>query len=234
MSVNAAIFAPDTVEALARGLFAQDVALAVTFPWEAATGLLPAEAASVARPNDARLREFAAGRRAAHRAMQALGRPVRAVPHGPDRAPVWPDDVTGSLSHNAVICMAVLGHAGRYGSLALDIEEASDLPADLLPVVCTQAELAWLSVQPEDWRGVLARLIFSAKECAYKLQYPHTRQLLDFDAFEITPDLETGQFEATLTQAVGPFAARRQFFGRFAIGAGLVLTGLALPRDAIT
>jgi len=165
--------------------------------------------------------------------MQGLGLPVRPVPQGPDRAPVWPGDVAGSLSHNGTLCMAVLGDARRYAALALDIEEAEDLPGEVLPLVCTAAEQAWLSVQPEAWRGMLARLIFSAKECAYKLQYPQTRQLLEFDAFEITPDLETGQFEATLTLPVGPYPARRQFAGRFAIGAGLVLTGMALPRHEI-
>jgi 4'-phosphopantetheinyl transferase EntD len=230
MTAPTTIFAPDTVEAMARGLFPQDVALAITFPWEAPEGLLPEEASSLCRPNDTRLREFAAGRRAVHDAMQALGLPVRPVPHGPDRAPVWPDDVVGSLSHDETICIAVLGHVRRHASLALDIEQAADLPRDLVPLVCTPAERAWLSVQPEGWRGALARLIFSAKECAYKLQYPLTRQLLEFDAFEITPDLETGQFEATLTAPVGPFAARHQLPGRFAVGAGLVLTGMALPK----
>lgn len=230
MSINERVFEPDTGEALARGLFPQDVALAVTFPWEAPDGLWPEERAGLARPGDARLREFAAGRRAARRAMQALGLPPGPVLHGPDRAPVWPQGLVGSLSHSNSVCMAVLGHAERYASLALDIEEAEELPADLHPLICTRSERAWLSVQPEDWRGALARLIFSAKECAYKLQYPLTQQMLEFDAFEVTPDLQTGQFEATLTRTAGPLPMHQQFSGRFAIGAGLVLTGMALPR----
>ena len=232
MSVREAIFAPDTVEALARGLFPQDVALAITFPWEAQDDLHAEEAVSLHRPTEPRLREFAAGRRAARRAMADLGLPARPVPQGPDRAPVWPAGLVGSLSHSATVCIAVLGHAARFGALGLDIEEAADLPAEILPLVCTPAERAWLSVQPADWRGLLARLIFSAKECSYKLQYPQTREVLDFDAFEITPDLQTGQFEATLTRAVAAFPAQHQFTGRFAIGAGTLLTGMALPRHA--
>ena len=89
-------------------------------------------------------------------------------------------------------------------------------------------ELAWLSVQPEDIRGRLARLIFSAKESAYKLQYTMTGEILDFSAFEVTPDLETGQFEATLTRDVAQFPSRSQFAGRFAFGAGLVMTGMTI------
>jgi len=233
MSIEAPIFAPDLVQAVARGLFPDDVALALSFPWEVAEGLLPDERASLRAPNDKRLREFAAGRRAARQAMLQLGLPASAVPHGPDRAPQWPAAVGGSITHSDSICLAALGHASHYAALAIDVEEDTDLPEDILTEVCSAMELAWLSVQPEGARGQLARLIFSAKECAYKLQYPLTGQLLGFEAFEITPDLETGQFEATLTQDVAPFAARHHFVGRFAFGAGLVLTGMALPHTAL-
>ena len=222
------MLASDSAESLARNLYPSDVALAVSFPWDKAEGLYPAERASLAKPNEKRLAEFASGRRAAHQAMSELGFSKAAVLHGLDRAPVWPKGVTGSISHCDSICMAVLGHSDRYAALALDIEEDLDLPEDVFPVVCTQMELAWLSVQPEDIRGRLARLIFSAKESAYKLQYTMTGEILDFSAFEVTPDLETGQFEATLTRDVAQFPARSQFAGRFAFGAGLVMTGMTI------
>jgi 4'-phosphopantetheinyl transferase EntD len=164
--------------------------------------------------------------------MVALGVPVHPVPQGPDRAPVWPAGLAGSISHSESICLAVVGSARRYAALALDVEADDDLPAGILPHICTPAEQAWLSVQPQQMRGRLARLIFSAKECAYKLQYPVTRKLLDFDAFEITPDVESGQFEATLTCDVAPFGARHQFAGRFTFGAGLVLTAMAMSHSA--
>lgn len=231
MSDASGIFAPDTAEALARGLFPDDVAVAVSFPWDAPEGVLPEEVASLRAPIDKRLREFAAGRRAARAAMAQLDHAPKPVPHGADRAPQWPRGLSGSLSHTDAICIAVLASSGRYAALGLDVEEDADLPADTLPEVCTPMELAWLSVQPQDSRGRLARLIFSAKECAYKLQYPLTGELISFDAFEITPDLETGQFEATLTRDVAPFSERTHLSGRFAFGAGLILTGMALPRS---
>ena len=230
MNDDTGIFAPDTVQALAKDLFPDSVAVSLSFPWEGGHGLFPEEASSLPNAIEKRLNEFAAGRRAAHQAMRDLGLEPAAIPHHADRSPVWPGLVSGSISHTENICLAALGLAQEHAALGLDIEDDTDLPADLWPVVGTSLETAWLSVQPEEARGRLARLIFSSKECAYKLQYPLTGQVLDFDAFEITPDLETGQFEATLTRDVGPFPARTHFPGRFAFGAGLVLTGMALPH----
>lgn len=233
MSMARGIFAPDAAQSLVEGFFPSDVAVAVSFPWEAPEGLWPAEQASLRKPNHKRLAEFAAGRRAARKALARLGVPAQAVPQGPDRAPVWPQGVVGSISHTDSICIVALGHAPRHAALALDLEEDADLPPEIVPEICTREEGLWLSVQPQPLRGRLARLIFSAKECAYKLQYPLTHELLDFDAFEITPDLETGQFEATLTRPVAGFGERHQFFGRFAFDAGLMLTGMRLSRRAL-
>lgn len=231
MNTLADIFAEDTIEAIARDLFPEDVAVGFAFPWGAPEGLLPGEAAGLGRPNEKRLAEFAAGRRAAHQAMERLGVPVRAVAHGPDRAPVWPRGLVGGISHTDTHCLAVVAEGARYAGLGLDLEEDRGLPCDLIAEVCTAAERGWLSVQPDDLRGRLARLIFSAKECAYKAQYAVTRQLIGFEAFEITPDLETGQFEATFTQDVLPFTCGARLHGQFAFGGGVILTGMALPGE---
>ncbi|WP_306152681.1 4'-phosphopantetheinyl transferase [Roseovarius sp. MMSF_3281] len=227
------IFAEDTIEAIARDLFPEDVAVGFAFPWGAPEGMLPGEPSGLVRPTQKRLAEFAAGRRAAHQAMERLGVPVRAVAHGLDRAPVWPRGLVGGISHTDTHCLAVVAQDTDYAALGLDLEADEDLPRDLIEVVCTPAERGWLSVQPHEVRGRLARLIFSAKECAYKAQFGLTRQLIGFEAFEITPDLETGQFEATFTQDVLPFTRGACLHGQFAFGGGIILTGMALPgKDA--
>jgi len=214
----------------ARQLFAPDVAVCATDPWDEADDLLPAEATCLPNAIPSRLREFAAGRRASHRAMHDLGQPIQAVLTGADRAPIWPREVTGSISHTKTICLAALARSDAYLALGLDIEEDQDLPSDIRPEVCTQTELAWLSVQPQTMRGRLARLIFSAKECAFKCQYPISKALFGFDMFEITPDLETGQFEATFTETVPGFPVRSCLSGRFAFESGLIITGMRLAQ----
>lgn len=234
MNDLADIFAEDTIEAMARDLVPEDVAVGFAFPWGAPEGLLPGEATGLGRPNEKRLAEFAAGRRAAHQSMERLGLSVRAVAHGPDRAPVWPRGVVGSISHSETHCLALVAVATAYAALGIDLEDDRDLPGDLIEVVCTRAERGWLSVQPDGMRGRLARLIFSAKECAYKAQFGVTRQLIGFEAFEITPDLETGQFEATFTQDVLPYTRGVCLHGQFAFGGGVILTAMALPGSGAT
>jgi len=77
----------------------------------------------------------------------------------------------------------------------------------------------------------LAKLLFSANETAYKAQYPLSREVRDFEAIAVLPDLAAGTFAATFTRAVGPFASGTQVAGRFARAHGLILTGLTLRRQ---
>jgi 4'-phosphopantetheinyl transferase EntD len=212
--------------ALTRPLFDPDIAVTVTDPRSARHRVLPQEAAALARAVEGRRRSFAAGRVAAHRAMSDLGLPVRPVLMGPDRAPIWPVGVTGSLSHSQTCCIAALGHSGRIRALGVDVEEDAPLADDLLSSVCTRSEIAWLATQPRS--GRLAKLIFSAKECAYKCQYAMTRRLFGFEMFEITPDPDTGQFEATFTRSVAEFTAGTRLYGRFCIADGLIITAMTL------
>ncbi|RKF16925.1 4'-phosphopantetheinyl transferase superfamily protein [Roseovarius spongiae] len=192
--------------------------------------LLPAEAESVRRATPARRREFASGRAAARAAMQALGHDPHPVPRGADRAPLWPPGLTGSISHTSTLCVAAVAETGALPGIGIDIEEDSGLAPDLVPEITTLAERAWLAIQPEAERGFLAKLIFSAKECAYKCQYSASGALFGFDTLEITPDPDSGQFEATFLRDVAPFAAGACLHGRFARIGGLIVTATALPR----
>ena len=228
---EARLFAPDEVLDMARGLFPADVVVELAYPWDAPNDLLLEERQCLHKANDKRLGEFAAGRRAARNAMAQLGYDKAAILHKADRSPQWPEGLTGSISHTDDICLAALTRQSDHAALGLDIEEDVPLPEEVLSTICTPSELAWLSICPEDVRGRFATLIFSAKECAYKLQYPLTGQMLEFDAFEITLDPETGQFEATFAQNVAPFKSRDCLHGRFAFGASLVITALALSSD---
>ncbi|WP_113910740.1 4'-phosphopantetheinyl transferase family protein [Roseovarius dicentrarchi] len=218
-----------------RGLFPPQVAVALTQPGAPQPPLFAAETAAMARAVPTRRAEFAAGRAAARAAMAQLGAPAAALPMGPDRAPVWPAGITGSLSHIPALCIAAVAQTRQFRAIGTDLEEAGDLDPDLIPQVCTLAERAWLACQPAAQRGQLAKLIFSAKECAYKCQYPLTGTLFDFDTLEITPDPDTGQFEATFTRAIGCFDAGACLPGRFTIADGIIGCGMALagrPRWA--
>jgi 4'-phosphopantetheinyl transferase EntD len=95
-------------------------------------------------------------------------------------------------------------------------------------MICTARDRAWLEAQGARDRGALAKLIFSAKECAYKCQYGLTRTLLDFDAFDVLPDPDNARFVATLTRDVGPLGQGMTFEGRALIAGDLIVTLMVL------
>lgn len=204
------------------------VAVAVTDPRLEYPGAFPTELADMPRGIDKRRREFVAGRVAAHEAMQKLGLSARPVLANRTRAPAWPRGLVGSISHNATTCVAIVARASQVRSLGVDVEDDSPLEADLEATICTLEERAWLATRPADVRGRMSKLIFSAKEAVYKCQYPVTHKMIDFTAVLVTPDIDTGQFEATFLKNTGPFRAYDRLNGRFAIRNGLIHSAVVL------
>ena len=79
--------------------------------------------------------------------------------------------------------------------------------------------------------GRLGKLIFGAKECAYKCQYARSRTFLGFHAMHVVVDEARSAFTAVFEQDVGDFFARGdRIEGRFRYVDGMVLTGTTLPR----
>jgi len=181
-------------------------ALAVVLPPGAALGRgtpeppWPGEAVPGAVP--ARQAEFARGRSAARAAMHALGVAAAAVPMNPDRSPLWPADLTGSISHCEAACFAIIGRRAAYQGLGLDIEPAHPLPPDLWPVI----------LRPEEQSACDPLAVFVAKEAAYKAQYALTGVLFDFHTLSVM--LTADGFTAVFQQAIGGFAIGAALHGR--------------------
>lgn len=228
MAAAPALQGPDAW-ALTRPLLPGSVALAATDPRAPQPPARPEERAALSRARPQRLREFDAGRAATHRAMAQLGVPPAPVLHGPDRAPVWPDGLTGTITHCQTACLAAVARTRDLRALGLDLEDDSPLAPDLLATVCTAAELDRLGPIPPGRRGQVAKLIFSAKEAAYKAQYPLSRALFDFQTLEITFGDGPGRFAARFRHAVPPFSPDQRLDGRFAVGGGLIVTAVTVP-----
>lgn len=226
---------PTLVKALTESVLPQGVAVAARDPREGADGGAgvadPREASAVQGAVPRRVAEFHAGRAAARAAMVALALPPRPVPMGPDRAPIWPDGLTGSISHCANACVAALGLRHDWAGIGVDLEEATPLDPLLVAEVCTITEQRWLGRQPAGQRGLMAKLIFSAKEAAFKAQYPLSEQLFGFDALEIQIAREHSRFEVRFLSNQGPFAAGGVLAGRYVHAAGLLVTGVAVGQS---
>ncbi|MBU3029968.1 4'-phosphopantetheinyl transferase family protein [Paracoccus marinaquae] len=191
----------------------------------AAPPLWPGEARAVAEAVAHRQAEFAAGRAAARLALLAAGLPEAAIPAGEDRAPLWPEGVVGSITHGEDCALAVAAPQALVQGLGLDVEPDAPLPDDILSEICDGAECAWIAGQVEPLRW--ARLIFVAKEAAFKCQYPLSRAIFGFDAMHVTVDAESGGLIARFTREIPPFAAGSALEGRFVRTAGLILAGFS-------
>jgi 4'-phosphopantetheinyl transferase EntD len=195
--------------------------------------LYPEEESAVARAVPARRREFIAGRTCARRAMRAIGEPPAALPQGEDRCPVWPAGLVGTITHTGTWCAAaVVRSADGFRALGVDIETASPLRADLLSTVCLPQELEELGASPCERRALFGKLVFSAKESAFKCQYALSRTLLDFHAMRIVFDWPGDGFTAVFQRDAAPFARGDTLRGRALIDQGYIATAIALPWRA--
>lgn len=177
--------------------------------------LHPLEQAEVARAVPKRQREYAAGRTMAAKLLAELGAPQGPLLAGPDRAPVWPEGVVGSITHCVDRAAVAVARADAVRGLGLDVEPAEPLPPGVERAVVFPVD----RLAPE--AGAAAgRLLFCAKEAFYKSVYPITRQFLDFH--EVSVVCRAGEFVAELRVDAPPFRAGERFQGQWRIDSGWI------------
>ena len=226
-----------TVERLQRLFDGAPVVIEQLGPDEDIPAPRPEEAAQVARAVSKRRREFAAGRHLVRRGLARLGGDATTgfadfvLLNDADRAPRWPAGVVGSITHTGAgdqaFCAVVLGRDSQLLAVGIDAEEAEPLEPELWKFVLTAEERAALEQEPAERRGLLAKVMFSAKECFYKAQYPLTRQFLGFQQVRVALDQARGQFQAARVDVVGGVGEMSRCLGRYSMDGELVLTGIA-------
>jgi 4'-phosphopantetheinyl transferase EntD len=120
-------------------------------------------------------RASGAGRDIARRLCGNLGVSVAGIPRSPRRHPIWPDGITGSITHDSEFAAAIVAPADRFGGIGIDIE----------PAVPLAPEIRNLVGQPEEWAAfsnfaLYDKALFSIKEAVFKAVYPRDGIFLDF------------------------------------------------------
>lgn len=221
----------ELVAALTEAILPRGVAVVAVDPTERPEAPMESEARAVADASPARQVEFLAGRAAAHRAMDALRMAQHPVPMGEDGAPIWPRDVLGCITHTEWASVAAVARARDWAGIGIHLQSSEPLSFDLLPQITTQAERAWLLTQPEEERGVLARLIFSAKTAASKAQYSVSRTLIEFQNFEVRIDRVASEFEAVFQTDKPPFCTGQTIAGKYLQAAGILVTAVTIGHS---
>ncbi|MDP9051853.1 MAG: 4'-phosphopantetheinyl transferase superfamily protein [Acidobacteriota bacterium] len=160
--------------------------------------LFPEEARLLSpRTVNKRREEFTAGRTCARNALAMLGSPSLPLLQGEWREPLWPQGITGSITHCNHYCAASVARVEDCRSIGIDAELNEPLESGLLSMIASDREREWIS-QAMDPSICWDRLLFSMKESIYKAWYPLERCWLGFEEAEIEVDVESQSFLVTL------------------------------------
>lgn len=143
--------------------------------------LHPEERAAVAQANLPRQAEYATGRALVRQLLQKLGADPMPLFSGPDRMPVWPDGIVGSISHSSGLCAVAVAGSDTVTALGIDLEAADPLEPELWPLVGTSDEITCVAEFLSTSNcGLAAKALFSAKEAAFKCWYPDGKAMIEF------------------------------------------------------
>ncbi|MDC7103390.1 4'-phosphopantetheinyl transferase superfamily protein [Corynebacterium falsenii] len=192
--------------------------------------LCPEEQQLVANAVDRRKADFGDSRWCAHRAMSefVVDQPIMRGERG---MPVFPDGVTGSLTHTEGFRAAIVGRSSRWRSLGIDAEPVGPLPEGVFNTIALPGEQRRIrrTTRHTGLRD-LDKVLFSAKEATYKAWFPLTHRFLDFDQadIDIRPD---GTFVSYLLVRPVPVPFIQ---GRWAVRDGFVVTVAAVAAGQAT
>lgn len=207
------------------------VASATVFGDEDTGGLWPSEALLMSRAVDSRVREFANGRSCARRALSKIGIKAGPILVGPQREPLWPQGITGSITHCPGYCAAAVALHEETLALGIDAEIDAPLPEGVLSLIASEREATWLAGRCDatSW----GRLLFSAKESVYKALFPLMRRWLDFKEVEINFAPAEQSFHAVvLSGANTGHIDLTHLHGRYLRREGIILTAIMYPPPA--
>ena len=148
--------------------------------------------------------EFTAGRYMAKCCLQQHRILNTKVPIGANRAPMWPPNIIGSITHtnNIAICATAEKSTHRY--LGIDIEPVmSEQTAQQIAKAVLVNDEYHLVSAIEKPNPLILTLIFSAKESLFKALYPEVQRYFDFDAAQVTSiNLANRQIQLKLVKSL--------------------------------
>lgn len=161
--------------------------------------LLPEEGALLhPRSVEHRRRNFQKGRTAARRALAGLGVAPAPILRGPNREPVWPVGIVGSITHAAGHAMAAVARQADCAGIGIDLEHRDRYFPELERYIAFDEERQWLSDLPGTRHAEAVLEIFSAKESIYKALFPRVQRFFGFEAARLAPPSATEVRQAWL------------------------------------
>lgn len=138
----------------------------------------------VARAAPRRRAEWAAGRRCAGEALRLLTGEKWFPGMAPDRSPIWPEGIVGSISHSTNSAIAMVARSTECRGIGIDLERVLNEAdaGEIARQTLTPAERSRFGAGIDPF---LVTLAFSAKESLFKALYPTLRRPLSFHTSEM-------------------------------------------------
>ncbi|MCV9940296.1 4'-phosphopantetheinyl transferase superfamily protein [Boseaceae bacterium BT-24-1] len=178
----------------------------------------------IARAAPRRRAEWLAGRSCASEALRLLTGQSSYPGMAPDRSPVWPEGILGSISHSGDVAIALAMSAGAGRGVGIDIEkilgqtEAGEIAHEAM----TPWERRRFGGEADPFPVTLA---FSAKESLFKALHPSLRRPMSFHSAELVAWDALGRARLRLVEELSPeFPAGHEIEVRFSRLSGLLLT----------
>ena len=187
--------------------------------------------ASIQRSVAKRQAEFLAGRLCARAALQQLDNLDCVLAIGEDRAPVWPQHISGSITHSSGHAAAIVGHKAQWRGLGMDLENVLTLERAerLAGEILTADELQRMANVPREQIALLVTLTFSVKESLFKALYPIVQKRFYFEHAEVVEWTEAGHVRLRLlTDLSSEWCHGKELTGQFAVDDGQLLSLVAV------
>ncbi len=183
-----------------------------------------------------RQQEYLAGRWCVVQAQQALGLSMSTPAIGADRAPQWPAEQCGSITHSQGRAAAIVADRRYWQSVGLDIEHCltEERAQRLAGEILTPAELQQWQNLPNDQQARVLTMSFCLKEALFKTLYPLTGVRFYFHDAESTTDhhASSGQSCLRLRKTLSPaWPAGRELTAHWQWHESAVLGLLAIAHD---
>lgn len=132
-----------------------------------------------------RQKEFSTSRWCARKSLEKLDTNASPILTGTKGEPLWPKGIVGSIAHAKGIYCAAVGRESAYLSLGIDIEPVDRyIDDETFDLIANNVEIEWIKCAGRK-KDVMKLLIFSAKECFFKLLYPLIKMNFSFEAASV-------------------------------------------------
>ncbi|TXI37128.1 MAG: 4'-phosphopantetheinyl transferase superfamily protein [Nitrosomonas sp.] len=174
------------------------------------------EKALMMKQGFSQLTDFCKGRYCAHQALEKIGYLAFPILRDEYGAPIWPEGITGSISHSGDAAAAVVARKTNIQGIGLDLQKREIFPSAVLSVLFHDEEVASFLSIPSDLADLYAYAIFSAKESAIKCFYAARQYLAHLNEIVIAMDWSSGTFSAFIPATQNPksFTSDLELMGR--------------------